>query len=262
MGTVGRFVVGALVTAFVAVAASQPWRGKDPKEWNRQEAEAVLTASPWAQGADATFPDPREAPPQSVYSLPGPAQAGMASPAGATDGKWDGGVSRNTGAGLLPTLSVLVRWDSALPIRQALLRSKDLGIKLPSDEIAAAVKEPAFYVLSVTGLLPGKQYEKTGTLPAKSTSESDDGTRAPLSTEQVLEGLMQNTRLAIRKGKVLHPENITMDADTGTVHVFFPRTTQITKADKEVLFTTRFGSLNVEKRFRLSELMYKGQLEL
>ncbi len=259
---VRRFVCGVLVTASIALAASQPWKGKDPKQWNQQEAEIILTASPWAQGADATFPDTREAPPQSVYSLPGPAQAGMASPAGATDGKWDGGVSRNTGAGLLPTLSVLVRWDSALPIRQALLRSKDLGMKLLPEDVASAAKEPDFYVLSVLGLLPAKQYQRTGNLPSKSTSDPHDGTRAPLSTEQVLEGLMQNTRLAIRKGKVLHPENVTVDADTGVVHVFFPRTSPITKADKEVLFTTRFGSLNVEKRFRLSELMYQGHLEL
>ena len=262
MANLRRSLYAISLVVWVAVAASQPWRGKDPKQWSQQDAQAVLTASPWAQGAAATFPDPREAPPASVYSLPGPAQAGMASPAGATDGRWDGGVSRNTGAGLLPSLSVLVRWDSALPVRQALLRSRDVGMKLPADEIDAAAKEPASYALSVTGLLPAKQYGKADPLPAKSTSESEEGTRPPLSNEEVLEGLMQNTRLAVRKGKVLHPENITVDSATGTLHIFFPRSTEITKADKEVLFTTRFGSLNVEKRFRLSELIYQGRLEL
>ncbi len=262
MNVVRRSACAVVLAACIALAASQPWKGKDPKQWTRQEAETILTASPWAQGAEATFPDPREAPPTSVYSLPGPAQAGMASPAGATDGKWDGGVSRNNGAGLLPTLSVLVRWDSALPVRQALLRSKEVGMKLPPEQLAAAAKEPKSYALSVTGLLPGKEYQKASPMPTKSTSDPDDGTRPALSTEQVLEGLMENTRLAIRKGQVLHPENVTMDADTGAIHIFFPRTTEITKADKEVLFTTRFGSLNVEKRFRLSELMYQGHLEL
>ena len=133
---------------------------------------------------------------------------------------------------------------------------------LASDQVVAAAKEPNSYVISVIGLLPARQYEKTAALPAKSTSVPEDGTRPPLSTEQVLEGLMQNTRLAIRKGQILHPENVTMDAETGAIHVFFPRKTEITKSDKEVLFATRFGSLNVEKRFRLSELMDQGHLEL
>ena len=257
-----KLLRAASLTVCVVLAASQPWKGKDPRQWSQQDAQAVLTASPWAQGAAATFPDPREAPPASVYSLPGPAQAGMASPAGATDGKWDGGVSRNTGAGLLPTLSVLIRWDSALPVRQALLRSQDFGVKLPPSELSTASRQPASYLLSVIGLLPAKQYGKPDTLAGKSTSGGEEGTRPPLSNEQILEGLMQNTRLAIRKGQVLHPENITVDADTGTLHVFFPRTTEITKADKEVLFSTRFGSLNVEKRFRLGELVYQGHLEL
>ena len=252
-----------LVAMALTVAAAQPWRNKDPKQWSKEEAAAVLTASPWAQSAPVTFPDTREAPPSSVYSLPGPAQAGMAGPQGATDGKWDGGVSRNVGGGLVPSLAVLVRWDSSLPVRQALLRQKELGSGQASKAGAeASLAAPASYVITVEGLLPARQYAPNTTLKPKSDSDSQDGTRPALTTEQVLEGIMQNTALLVRGAPTLHPENVKIDGPSGIIQVFFPRSVEITKSNKEVLFTTRFGSLNVEKRFRLNDMMYRGRLEL
>ena len=223
-----------------------------------------MNQSPWAQPAAATFPDNRDAPPPSVYDLPGAGQAGLPAPKNAaTDGKWDGGVSRNTGVGMLPTLSVLVRWDSALPVRQAILRSRELGQDAQNGvDSSTAMAEPKSYVLTVIGLIPAKQYPHAGTLPAKSTSEADEGTRAPLDTEQVLEGLMTNTRLWIRGKTTLRPENVKLDPQTGVIHIFFSRAIEITKADKEIVFSTRFGSLNLDKRFRLSEMMYQNRLEL
>lgn len=244
-------------------AASLPWR-KDPKQWSREDVERVLEHSPWAQAAPATFPDNRSAPPQSVYDLPGPAQAGMPAPKNAaTDGRWDGGVSRNNGAGMLPSLSVLVRWESALPIRQALLRSKALGmLPTPGTDPTQAAAEPASYILTITGLVPSNQYRSIGALPKQSSSDADDGTRPAKDTEQVLEGLMGNTRLLVRGKATLRPENVKLDPATGVIRVFFPRTVEIVKSDKEVLFTSRFGSLTLEKRFHLNDMMYQNRLEL
>ena len=257
----GRFGALALLVALTVGAASPPWR-KDPKQWAQADVERVLNESPWAQNAAASFPDTREGPSQSVYDLPGAGQAGLPAPKNAaTDGKWDGGVSRNTGAGMLPTLSVLVRWDSALPVRQATLRARELGLKLPSSA-GSALEEPKSYVLTVIGLIPAKQYEEAGTLPKRSTSETEDGTRPPVDTEQVLEGLMSNTRLLVRGKPALRPEDVKLDPETGVIHVFFPRSFEISKGDKEVIFSTRFGSLNLDKRFRLADMMYQSRLEL
>ena len=53
-----------------------------------------------------------------------------------------------------------------------------------------------------------------------------------------------------------------LDAATGAIHLFFPRTAAINLKDKEVLFATRFGSMKIEKRFRLKDMTYRGKLEL
>jgi hypothetical protein len=260
------FAKRALCFAICLTAlAAPPWRGKKAAAgWTKEEVEAVLNQSPWAQVSAAGFPEQRDDYPQSVYDLPGPAQAGLPAPKNAaTDGHWSGGVSRNTGHGVMPSLPVLVRWDSALPVRQALLRAKELGLDgADSHEIAAAHEEPKSYVLTVVGLIPAKQYKPVGSIPQKSTSDNDDGTRPALSTEQVLEGLMANSSLQVRGKAVIRPENVKIDSETGVIHIFFPRTREIQKADKEALFSTRFGSLTLEKRFRLSDMMYQNQLEL
>jgi hypothetical protein len=40
------------------------------------------------------------------------------------------------------------------------------------------------------------------------------------------------------------------------------RRTAITLSDKDVTFVTRFGSISVQKKFRLKDMTYKGELAL
>src|ERR1700740_560280 len=107
----------ALFVVAIVLAASEPW-SKDPQNWTSDDAERILTSSPWAQHARASLAQEecRETP--SPGALPGAAQAGMAGPHGASGGVWDGGVGRIP-RGSVPTVPVLIRWDSALPVRDA-----------------------------------------------------------------------------------------------------------------------------------------------
>jgi hypothetical protein len=240
----------SLIVGGLCFAAALPWR-KSSDQWTDEDAKRILSNSPWAQPAAATFPDPRRNEgPESVYSLPGAAEAGLAGSRGASDGKWDGGVGRNTGGGLLPTLSVVVRWDSALPVRQAMQK-----LKMPEAEDV-----PKSYILTVEGLVPAGQYSHAAQLETKSSSDgSKDST---VDSEHVLEGLMAHSKLLVRGHSPITCENAKIDSVTGAVHLFFPRSVEIKRSDKEVAFSTRFGSLQVEKRFRLSDLAYNGKLEL
>lgn len=224
----------------------------------------MMAGSPWAQGAEATFPDTRGQATPSVYDLPGAEQAGMKAPKNAaTDGHWSGGVSRNTSGGSLPTISVLVRWDSALPVRQAVLRLKDLGGELPLGmDARTALQEPTQYVLTIIGLVPANQYRASEAASKKSSSDDIEGTRPALDLEQVLEGLMANTRLLVRGKPPLRPEDIKLDGPTGVLHVFFPRSLDLKRSDKEVTFRTRFGALTLDKSFRLNDMVYQNRLEL
>jgi hypothetical protein len=220
-----------VLLAVGTAAAGPPWKGKnpDPSKWTAAELEQVLSTSPWSQTANAEFPETRNDDPVSVYALPGAQQAGLpgGSKAAATDGRWDGGVAKNTGRGQVPTLPVLVRWDSAAPVRQALLLSHESTPEESSKD----------YIITVLGLVSAGK-------------------------DQPLEGLMGHSSLKASGKPVIAAEDAKVDAKTGAVHLYFPRSSAITTADKDVVFSTRFGSLTVVKKFRLAEMMYHGRLEL
>jgi hypothetical protein len=247
--------------SIVLLAAGPPWHSKTPDQWSATDIEQILSNSPWAQSGNATFPETQDEGPASAYSLPGAPQAGMAGPkAGATDGRWDGGVGRNTGRGLLPTLPILVRWESSLPVRQAQARSLAAAGNPSSKPDAPKPDEPQSYIISVSGLLPAGRYRSTGQLAPKSSS-SEPG-RSVRDPEQLLEGLMANSKLRV-PGKVpIAASDLKLEAETGLVRVYFPRQEAIKEADKEVTFVTRFGSLSVAKKFRLGDMKYHGRLEL
>lgn len=224
----------------IVLYASQPWNKQDPSQWSPAEIQKILNDSPWSQQAMASFGKPLEPDDMPVTPPLGP-QGGMSGARGASDGRWDGGIARNTGIGEVPSLPVMVRWDSALPVREALSRSKD-----PTASIVAerAAKD---YVITVIGLVPGNT-------PASAEHPAND-------PEQIA-GFLANSKLMPRGQSVAAPEDAAIDPATGAVHLFFPRTHAVTPSDKEVNFITRFGSVTVQKRFRLKDMMYKGQLEL
>jgi hypothetical protein len=244
----------ALVLSGAVAFGGPPWKSKEPAAWTAKDIEQILTSSPWAQPAVAAFTAKEKELPQPG-SLPGVAQAGLAGPRGVTDGRWDGGVGRNT-SGELPRLNVSVRWDSALPVREALKKSESRAEGKPVSDNEV----PQSYVITVTGLIPAGHYKGQGRLETRSSS-GDSGPNSP-NPEQALEGLMGSSSLRIPGKKVISPEDVKFEPETGALHLYFPRTTPIEISDKEVAFATRFGSLYVEKRFRLKEMTYKDTLEL
>jgi hypothetical protein len=232
--------VSVFLPAVAALCASQPWDNKDPSQWTATEVQRILTGSPWAQQAMASFGKPLEPEDMPVTPPLGP-QGGMSGSRGASDGRWDGGIARNTGVGEVPSLPITVRWDSALPVRAALSRSKD--------ERAAAAAERAAkdYVITVIGLVP---------------ADNPVSAEHPANDPAQIQGFLVNSKLEPRGQRPIAPEDAAIDSATGAVHLFFPRTHAITLTDKELTFVTRFGSVTVQKRFRLKDMMYKGQLEL
>ena len=223
-----RFAICTLL-ALGTAAAGPPWKAKnpDPNKWTAAEVDQILSNSPWSQTANAVFPETRDDEPVSAYALPGAAQAGMPGPKGGTDGRWDGGVAKNTGRGQVPTLPVLVRWDSAAPVRQALLRSQESTPEESSRD----------YIITVLGLVSAGK-------------------------DQPLEGLMSHSSLKVPGKAPISAEDAKVDVKTGAVHLYFPRSSAINASDKDVVFTTRFGSLAVVKKFHLAEMLYHGRLEL
>ncbi|MBV9082557.1 MAG: hypothetical protein JOZ62_07780 [Acidobacteriaceae bacterium] len=226
-----KFLVLLVCLCGVPLAAADKWLAKDPAQWTPEEIDRVLSDSAWARQTTAILPSTDEDPRTYPVPLPTPHDAGLAggvsSTSGSSDGHWDGGVGRLPRDGT-PTLPVTVRWDSALPIRQAL---RIRGSEAPSEKD---------YVIAVLGMVPAHQ---------------------PL-TAGMRQGLINQARLMARGKKAIVPEDVEIDDGTGAVRIFFSRTEPITSNDKEVTFGTTFGSMKVIQKFRLKEMMYRGKLEL
>jgi hypothetical protein len=229
-----------LAAAAVTVGAGEIWSGKDYTQWSAEEVNRLLTDSPWAKQGSALFNTPRREEEVSVIPPPGASTANMGGTRGVSDGKWDGGVGRNIDDSA-PKLPVTVRWDSALPVRQALLRSR-LSDHLAAGDSNENLSEPERdYIITVIGLVASHQSR---------------------DAERVEKELMGAAKL-VRTGKApIRPEKVRLDASIGAIRVFFPRTDPISRDDKEVTFELKFGSIKVVKKFRLKAMTYKGKLEL
>lgn len=243
-----------IILAFTLCAA-QPW-DKDSAQWTIQDAQRILANSPWAQAATASLAgaDTEEPPPPGP--LPGAPQAGMAGSSGVPDGRWDGGVGRlpTTGG---PAIPVTIRWDSAQPVRLALSR-----LETEREAGSPAYTPPQAdqdYIITVIGLVPAGRYKGAGQLETRSHSDETADAQDP---EQMLEGLMAQSRLMPRNAKAIRPEDVKLDAATGTLHLFFPRSEVIDLKNKDVTFATRFGSMIIQKQFRLKEMIYQRKLAL
>ena len=201
------------------------------------------------QGAAVTFPEPERDVPQAP--LPGASAAGMAGGSAATQPRWDGngGPIKDSTP---PTLSVAVRWDSALPVRLAQEKTHEKDGLLLSPETAAKN-----YVVTVMGLVPARSYRQRSS-PGISASDNSSDVRNPQNT---LESFMSRTALSYA-GKLIRPEDVKLDAETGHVHFYFPRDPALDKKVKEIRFRTIYGSLSVDKTFRTRDMLYLGKLEL
>lgn len=246
---INRLILLGTAIAVVSMVAAEPWSRKDPAKWTPKDVQRVLSDSPWAQSTGAVFSLAAEDPasvPVTPPPLPGP--GGAPNPGV----RWDGAVGRSRGAD--PTLNVLVRWDSALPVCEALSRSTEGDQQRITGEQATAD-----YIISVIGLVPAGRYRSVGR--TERTSRSDDTVDAR-NPEEMLEGLMAASQL-IPKGKAaIRPDDAKLDGSTGTLYILFPRTQPIGADDKEVMFTTRFGALTIQKSFRLKDMNYQGKLAL
>jgi hypothetical protein len=122
----------------------------------------------------------------------------------------------------------IVRWESALPIREAL--------KLKPTE---ALKDS--YILAVVGDL------------TLADPDEDQAQR-----ESRIDMMKQSTKLD-RHGGPIPLANIEMVKKEGTLF-YFPREEQI--KDGQITFTTRIGPVEVKCKFTAKEMMSHGKLEL
>jgi hypothetical protein len=211
------------ITFPVGAFAKDFWNERKPQDWTSSEVKELLTKSPWAK--DASITDNGQI-------------GGMGVPRGAVSrrsGRGPAGGTDTSNPSAKIKWKAIIRWESALPVREALKKAAPKDVK-------------NFYVLNVIGNLPGA---------VSSSDEQPDSVSSQY--------LKEVTKLE-HKGDQVHLSRVELVAENdlspaGTLF-YFSRMLALMPSDKEALFTTKIGPLDVKCTFTLKEMMYGGALEL
>jgi hypothetical protein len=244
----------AAVLICLAVPSSRAadfWKKKGYAEWSDKEIQKMLNDSPWAKEAsepggarggigtgspDATMSGGRSRGAAGAVGAGAPSGEG-----GEASVRRAGGAGGGRPGGGGPAMNLLVRWTSALPVKQAMVRLR-FGSQASSGDAAEllAREEPA-YMLTVHNL------------PRR---------LAAVDPAQLKEALRKTVRLD-RKGKEsLRPDEVQVARtdDGGIVVIFaFPKTNPITLDDKNVEFFMQLGPTEFRCKFNLSDMAIDGK---
>jgi hypothetical protein len=220
------FPLGVIALPAGAFSPKDFWNERKPEDWSSSEVKELLTKSPWAK--DAAIVDNGQI-------------GGMGNPRGAVSrrsgrggtGQAGGTDSSNPSAKI--KWKAIVRWESALPVREALKTAAPKDVK-------------DFYVLNVVGNLPGAIPNSDEHPDSAATQYLKEITKLEHKGDQVH---LSRVELA--------PENELSPA--GTLF-YFSRMLALMLKDKEALFTTKIGPLDIKCTFTLKDMMYGGALEL
>jgi hypothetical protein len=266
----------ASVACALVLFAADSWKTKDASQWTSEEINKVLSDSPWARGKTVQ-------PQQSqmvrrgdgggigrrggfgypgcggVGGYPGGVGGGYPGGGGGGGGGYPGGSNGGDGSQAGP-MNLTIRWDSALPIQQALMRQGGGE----SDELKAAVAATEkYYVITVLGLRMPRQRDRSND---SDDSDNNGGTRGRRgqNNDALRSQLLDAAQLAPKGKSSIYAQDVQIAGPDGSLGVrfLFPRTNPISVGDKEVDFILDIRRTKVEEKFRLSDMQYEGKLAL
>lgn len=212
-------------TARELQGATPFWDRKPSTQWTEEEIRQLTTRSPWAKGTNLDF----EAAEGGHFEVPG------------SGSPYDGrGAATPRPAGVMKSAPVVVRWESADPIRMAMVSTLPKGFE---DR----------YAIGVSNIPP---------------EAMNAGRRGQDGTPQTLETMLRDLEAAATleaPGKDPAGAGIVRripGAESTYVFGFAKEFLLLTAQDREALFTLRTAHVSVKTRFNLKEMIYRGKLAL
>jgi hypothetical protein len=137
---------------------------------------------------------------------------------------------------------VTVRWASALPVKQAIVRSRYQGDFEESDRDKQLLNQVETQYVVLVSSLPARM------------------ARTWKNTELI----QKMTTLNRRKHDPIQVELVKLvpRGDFFELFLFFPRSEEITLQNKDVEFRTELGPFKIKRRFKLKNYGFKDRLEL
>jgi hypothetical protein len=266
----------------IALLAADFWKTKDSSQWTNEEVNKLLSDSPWAKEMNVTSQQPGAGQrrgngtgrrgggigyPGGGVGFPGGGYPGGGYPGGGYPGggggyprgggypggsPGGGGYPDDTGnypGGRVQSINVTLRWESALPVQQALMRQGGLGADESKPVADASAKD---YVISVLGFRMPERQDRL---------DDNDGN----ANQDRLRSQFLDAAQLIPKGKrTIYAEDVKFEGPdgSGAIRFLFPRTNAISAGDKEVDFIFEVRGTKLEHKFRLADMQYQGQLAL
>ena len=152
-------------------------------------------------------------------------------------------------------MNVTVRWESALPIQQALQRQ---GPSTADEAKAAADVSEKDYVIAVLGFRMPNQSSRS------SSNDSDnDQDRGAQNKDRLRSQLLDAVELTPRGKNSIYADDVQIEGNgSGEIRFLFPRSTPIVTSDKEVDFVLQVRGIKIEQKFHLNDMQYQGKLAL
>jgi hypothetical protein len=220
------------LAAVLLIAADASWKDKPVSQWNAEDAKQVLVDSPWVKVVT----------PQNIRDLsPDERREG---------GNMEAGIGKGVGIAGLGILgprrqaeaiarahykptpnAVVVRWESAMPVRTAEQKAGETDVPLVDKD---------HYAVVVYDILTPKRYN--------------------LASE--LKGIAYIRRDTKKNLKPSHVDILRQDDGTATIVYLFPRKVEITKKDGRLEFVAQIGRLFISQFFYTWDMQLQGQLEL
>jgi hypothetical protein len=232
-----RKMAGLLLLFDLGLMAADFWQ-KPYTEWSEKDAGKLMNDSPWAKSVSVSMAGPGGGAPMPAGG--GGGFGGRGGPQGGGGSEFGPGAQGSAA----PTFDVVARWQSALPIRQALVRLK-FGAEADKSAEAGKLLEQQ-----------DRPYEIVLSGPMGMFLGGKPGDAAKALSEVTF--LSSRGREAIKAIQI----EVGKPGKTMDVVFVFPRSMPFTVEDKEVELTTKLGSSNLKYKFKLKDMLVNGKLEM
>ena len=236
---ISRLVLVAL-TGLVLIAADQAWKNKQYSEWTEDDAKEVIAGSPWVKTITPTLvvvkaPEPEQGRTGGRgrggrIGKGGPGRSGGDSPVG--DNRGDRPGAGASSPAQVPTLTL--RWESALPVRQAELKDRETG---------APTVDADHYAVAIYGI-----------------------PRSMIANDLIAQAdtLKKHATLKRYAKKDLKPSSveILLREDGPVILYLFPKSAEITWRDQLIQFDAQVTNLKCSQSFDTRDMRFHGNVEL
>ena len=232
----------------LCIWAADFWATKPFTDWNEKEVAKMISDSPWTAKVSIATGVSVVAPPSGGGGGGRGGGRGNSGPQGdstTADPGISGGGGGDFGGGSPNSVSVTLFWQTALPVRQALIKRQYGNDAGTSPEAKAKLERvDQVYALTLIGM------------PSFTLAAGQGDRKA---------ALLDSTMLTVPGKPPIKATDVQLSGGrgpTGNVSFVFPKTTTFTVEDKEIQFSTKFDKIPIKAKFKLKDMVFNGKVEM